>query len=228
MHAPSEIVSAAARGAGPRPQPSSRPWWRTPVTCLLLTLVSPLALASPGLPAAALAKRLTPDAEAGGSGLRWPSWQDLRFDARVAVARVEPGHADGDGGWMRWRLLGDLYLTPTSGWRATGGLLWGVPGTAWGLSPRLPGLSPASPPAGLLGERLGEARPDGATYLGLGWSSLSSRSGWSFAADVGLLSLSPRSAARFGRVIDGRQSFDDLLRDLRLMPTVQLGATWAF
>jgi hypothetical protein len=170
---------------------------------------------------------LTTDAPAG-SGLRWPAWRELRFDARVAMARVEPGPSDGDGGWLRWRLLGDLYLMPSSGWRATGGLLWGVPGTAWGLAPRLPGLSPASPPAGLLGERLGEARPDGATYLGLGWSTLSQRSGWSFAADVGLLSLSPRSAVRFGRVIDGRQSFDDLLRDLRLMPTVQLGASWAF
>jgi len=228
MHAPSETVSAARRGVaawratcGPRRGPGL-------LTAAVLGLCAALAAAAPASATAVLPEATLAADTPGGSGLRWPSWQDLRFDARVAMARVEPGPSDAEGGWMRWRLLGDLYLNPSSGWRATGGLLWGVPGTAWGLAPRVPGLSPASPPAGLLGERLGEARPDGATYLGLGWSTLSQRSGWSFAADVGLLSMSPRSAVRFGRVIDGRQSFDDLLRDLRLMPTVQLGASWAF
>jgi hypothetical protein len=223
MHAANEIVSR-----GPAPEPVRRRPGRGAALFLALALSGTSALA--GATASLAERALAADpAEAGaGSGLRWPTWQGLRVDARVAVARVEPGPADGEGGWLRWRLLGDLYLLPSSGWRATGGLLWGVPGTAWGLAPRLPGLvAPASHP-GLLGDRLGETRPDGATYLGLGWSTLSSRSGWSFAADVGLLSLSPRSAVRFGRVIDGRQGFDELLRDLRLMPTVQLGASWAF
>jgi len=65
-------------------------------------------------------------------------------------------------------------------------------------------------------------------YLGLGYTGLSVRSGWSFSADLGLVAQSPGSAARLGRVFGGGQSLDDLIRDMRLAPLLQLGVSYAF
>jgi hypothetical protein len=63
-------------------------------------------------------------------------------------------------------------------------------------------------------------------YVGLGYSGLTGRGGWGFAADVGVMALHGDSV-RFGR-LSGAQSLDDLLRDLRLTPVLQLGVSYSF
>ena len=65
-------------------------------------------------------------------------------------------------------------------------------------------------------------------YIGVGYSSLATRSGWSFSADLGLVSLAPSNAVRLGRVFGGSQNLDDVVRDMRLTPVLQLGASYSF
>jgi hypothetical protein len=61
----------------------------------------------------------------------------------------------------------------------------------------------------------------------VGYTSLYGKSGWGFSADFGLMALSPGSAVKLGRVLGG-QSLDDVLRDMRLSPLVQLGVSYSF
>ncbi len=65
-------------------------------------------------------------------------------------------------------------------------------------------------------------------YLGMGYTGLSPRGGWSFNADLGLVSLSPGNAVKFGRFLGGGQSLDDTVRDMRWSPVVQLGVSYSF
>ena len=65
-------------------------------------------------------------------------------------------------------------------------------------------------------------------YIGIGYSNLSTKSGWSFSADLGVVSQSPGNVVRFGRVFGGSQSLDDVVRDMRLAPVVQLGVSYSF
>jgi hypothetical protein len=65
-------------------------------------------------------------------------------------------------------------------------------------------------------------------YLGVGYSSLVAKSGWSFTADLGVVSRSPGNVVRLGRVFNGGQSLDEVVRDLRLAPHVQLGVSYSF
>lgn len=65
-------------------------------------------------------------------------------------------------------------------------------------------------------------------YVGIGYSDLALKGGWGFWADVGLVVQSPGGALGLGRVLSGGQSFDDLLRELRLAPMVQLGVNYSF
>jgi hypothetical protein len=62
-------------------------------------------------------------------------------------------------------------------------------------------------------------------YLGVGYTGLSPRGGWSFNADLGLMSLNPGNAGKLGRVFGGGQSLDDTVRDMRWSPVVQLGVS---
>jgi hypothetical protein len=65
-------------------------------------------------------------------------------------------------------------------------------------------------------------------YLGVGYTDYSLKSGWGFWADVGLVVQSPGNAAGLGRVLSGTQGVDDLMRELRLTPLLQLGVNYAF
>ena len=140
-------------------------------------------------------------------------------------------------------LLSDVYFfgtkqaanAPVTGFRATSGLIIGS---------RSPWLgSGATPSSGMFGadRRLfGPTAPALATssdagidastvpYIGIGYSNLWPKSGWSFSADLGVISQSPSSVTRFGRVVGGSQSLDDLVRDMRLAPVVQLGVSYSF
>jgi hypothetical protein len=141
-------------------------------------------------------------------------------------------------------VMGDLYFGgPTGndklqagGFRATSGLVVGARNNLWGT----PGAAPAS---GLLSvnRRLfgqsssvslsaADANADSATlpYIGIGYSSLATRSGWSFSADLGLVSLNPGNAVRLGRVFVGGQSLDDVVHDMHLAPVLQLGVSYSF
>jgi hypothetical protein len=192
------------------------------------------------------------DARAEGDGLATDAdripW--ARIQGRIAYAPGAPG----------WRadlaptarsglqvgglgLLSDIYLgeskaaagVPSSGFRATSGLLIGA---------RSPALSGATTPSsdGLFASnrRLFGASPgafgatepsaDGSTvpYIGIGYSNLSPKSGWHFSADLGVVSQSPGNVVRFGRVFGGLQNLDDVIRDMRLAPVVQLGVSYSF
>ena len=67
---------------------------------------------------------------------------------------------------------------------------------------------------------------DSAAYMGLGYSSLRTRGGWGFSADVGVMALSPSSVVKLGR--SGTQSLDDVLREMRLSPLLHLGVSYSF
>ena len=153
--------------------------------------------------------------------------------------------------WARWQgrlslgtgsktssasLMGDYYFGRSlvgagsaGGFRATSGLLFG-PRAPLGIGQ--PGLSAGS--AFSIGNRLlgqsvmpsaNDANVDNATlpYLGLGYTTLAARSGWSFSADLGLVAQTPG-----GIKVVRNQSLDDAVRELRLAPLLQFGVSYAF
>jgi hypothetical protein len=65
-------------------------------------------------------------------------------------------------------------------------------------------------------------------YLGVGYSDYSLKTGWGFWADIGLAVQSPGNVLGMGRVLSGTQGVEDLMRELRMAPMVQLGVNYAF
>ena len=182
---------------------------------------------------------LTPVAAADGDGLRptpaqipWARWQ-----GRLSLGTAsEPWRLGVEGPAVKLgsaSLMGDYYFgreltgpTRAGGLRATSGLVFGprsapsigqpalASGSAFSIGNRAfsrPGL-PAT----------AELASDNATvpYLGIGYTGLAPRSGWGFSADLGLIA----KTARFG----AGPTLDDLVRDLRMRPIVQLGASYTF
>ena len=133
-------------------------------------------------------------------------------------------------------LMGDYYLRPSlsqltlGGFRATSGILFGQRSALWGISSNNIGEF------GLDRRNAGydSGNHDHATtpYVGLGYSGTGGTYGksgsWGFTADLGLMSLSPGNIGRFGRGANGSQNLDDMVRDLRLSPVLQVGFTFAF
>jgi hypothetical protein len=166
----------------------------------------------------------------------WPRWQ-ARLGLATTASAIDPStlwHASAG------QLLGDYYwngLRPAGvsrggGFRATGGLLLGQRSLALG-TPTLSSsqgvgltLSRITRPSTGLGEAMSEPW-SAAPYIGIGYSGISLRGGWGFTADVGLAGtaggLRTRRDAAFGA-----QGAEDLLRELRLTPVLQLGASYAF
>ncbi len=133
-------------------------------------------------------------------------------------------------------LMGDYYFGRSlvepgnsGGFRATSGLIFG-PRTS-PLSSGQPTLAAGN--AFSIGSRLfgqnalpsSDANADNATlpYLGFGYTGLSARSRWSFSADLGLVAQQPG-----GLKMIRNQNLDDVVREMRLAPLVQLGASYAF
>lgn len=150
-----------------------------------------------------------------GSGLANPNYSDPYNIATPAHGNQRPGLS----------ILGDFYFksaSPTgkpstafSGFRATSGLMVGPRGVGGGVAP-----------AAASDRKTGDSGP--VPYFGVGYTDLPHRTGWGFSADFGLMAMNPRSAVRFGSVLGGPQSIDDLLRELRLAPLLQLGVSYSF
>ena len=136
--------------------------------------------------------------------------------------------------------MGDYYFTQSQlgqhgagGFRATSGVLlghgaplWSSPATGAGA-----GLSFGQRNTNLFSGLAGsEPVPDSTTvpYVGVGYTGLSTKGGWGFAADVGLKALQPAPSVRLGRMGNGSQSFEELVRELRLTPVLQLGVSYSF
>jgi hypothetical protein len=173
----------------------------------------------------------------------WPTWQ-----GRVSVG----------GGSTFWRsslvaadathpssvsLMGDYYFSRSlfgfgtqGGFRATSGLIVGPRAQAWSGQPGLGAGSAFSVGNRLFGGNSGavpylrDPSTETATlpYMGVGYTGLSARGGWSVSADLGLVAQNPSNAVRLGRLFGSGQNLDDMVRDLRMTPMFQLGVSYAF
>ena len=154
--------------------------------------------------------------------LPWARWQ-----GRLSLGNATPIKVSSAS------LMGDYYfgrsLVGAGGFRATSGLIFGPRTT---LATGQPG--PAAGGAFSIGSRLfgqsampytSDTSGDNATlpYLGLGYTGLSARSGWSFSADLGLVAQTPG-----GIKVIRSQALDDAVREMRLAPLLQLGVSYAF
>jgi len=166
--------------------------------------------------------------------LHWSRWQ-----ARILIGTPAPlwrtGFGAGDSQGLKPRslsLMGDYLLRRSvsedgsaSYLRATSGLVVGPRPALWaGQTFSRPG------PLSIDRRQIGDLYGDGSAlpYVGIGYSGLAGRSGWSFSADFGLVALAGGNVVRLGRVFGGNQGLDDLVRELRLSPVLQFGASYAF
>lgn len=182
---------------------------------------------------------------AHAEGLKPPSPDTLpwaRWQARLAFTSPAPVWRSGLDGFDRSApaiggasLMGDYYFSRSlapdgiaTGFRATSGLIVGPRTTLWTSRPggiAANGLLATDRRLGLASPGLAGAEADTATlpYVGLGYSGLSLRGGWSVSADLGLVALTPRNGLKLGT-----QGLDELLREMRLSPLVQLGVSYSF
>lgn len=185
-----------------------------------------------------------PGLRPGAGSLPWPRVAarlglsvspTLAAPSPLSTGMADPGLPTSPTQLTSLNVLADVYFPASSRFRATGGVLLGPRAQPWAG----PGLLGAPTGAALMvGRRVsliaddaaGEAADASGTvpYLGVGYSDSAAGGGWGFSADVGLLALTPRSAVRLGRVLSGQQNFDDMLRELRLTPSVQIGVSYSF
>lgn len=178
-------------------------------------------------------------AEGTLSPLRVPLHGD-RIQGRIAFGTLaSPSLGDSLGADAAPRLssvsfIGDYYLRPSvgtslselapTGFRATTGLMLGKRSSLWGLS--------TSSSLALVNDRRngvdGMPESHSTPYLGIGYTGAGGKGSWGLTADLGVMSLSPGSVVRFGKVFNGSQNLDDMVRDLRLSPVLQLGISYSF
>ncbi len=185
-----------------------------------------------------------------GAGTAWAQGQGLALDPAQAFgprlqARIglNTGIAPTDGSSLSWQppagvVLGDYYFSRarlgesqvSGGFRATSGVLLGqrslalsTPALAQGATVGVTTLRQAR--VATPGLELAAERWAAIPYVGIGWSGLSARGGWGVSADLG---VAGRSHGSGGLRLNGGQSLDDLLRELRLTPMLQLGVSYAF
>ena len=177
---------------------------------------------------------------AGTSQASWARWQG-RLSLGTASTPWRPGADSAAPKLSSASLMGDYYFSrplladpkQLGGFRATSGLIFGPRST---LNTGQPGLATGG--ALSIGTRTtavaapaysGDAANEVATtpYLGLGYTSLSLRSGWSFSADLGLVAQGS-GGVRLGRSHAGNQGLDDAVRDIRMTPLLQFGVSYSF
>jgi len=202
-----------------------------------------LALSMQGLAALALHTGALA-ADFSAPSLEAPKWQ----------ARLQLGSLDSSSNWnngfensryagsrlLSAQLMGDYFLTGSGlrgvhgGLRATGGMLLGPVSQSqlgFGLGPnaRLGQNFSLSQRSSLstLSPALDGGDPSASlSYLGLGYSGQSLRGGWGFSADLGLLSDTSLGGLRLGN--SRSQGMEDLMRDLRFKPVLQLGLSYSY
>lgn len=174
----------------------------------------------------------------------WPRWQGrVAIDANTPLWRSEllryPAaglKAQGLG------VVGDYYFASAplgsrgaGGFRATSGILLGSARTSLGALPvngsgsaLTLGRRNVTLASGLSENEAGAWSHQLVPYLGLGYSGLTGRSGWGFAADLGVMGVAPNAGVRLGRAAPGAPTVDDLLRDLRFAPVIQFGVSYSF
>ncbi len=175
-----------------------------------------------------------------GDPASWSRFQG-RLSLGTAAAPWRPGADSAAAKLGSASLMGDYYFSRSlvgarqlGGFRATSGLIFGprallgsaqggfASGSAFSIGSRSIGQAPLP----LAGDSAWDATT--APYLGIGYTNLSVRSGWSFNADLGLVGHGAGNSARLGRGPTGGQSLDDAVRDMRMTPLLQLGVTYAF
>lgn len=192
------------------------------------------------LTASALFAAALPACADEGQGLQLtPRWQ-----ARVQVSSLDGSSSEaqryGGSRLLSANLLGDYYLTGPGfgglrgGLRATGGMLVGslsLAQSSGGLAlgsgaTRLgSGLAIGQRSVNLLGANTEAGDPQASlSYFGIGYTGQSLRSGLSFSADLGLISST--GGLRLGRT--NAQDMEELLRDLRFKPVLQLGLSYSY
>ncbi len=166
--------------------------------------------------------------------LPWSRWQ-----ARLLISAPAPlwraGFGAGDSQGLKPRslsLMGDYLLRRSVGedgsasyLRATSGLVVGPRPALW-AGQAFGSAGPLGIERRQVGDLYGEV--SALPYVGIGYSGLAGRSGWSFSADFGLVALAGGNVVRLGRVVGGNQGLDELVRELRLSPVLQFGASYAF
>ena len=177
--------------------------------------------------------------------LPWGGWQG-RLSVAVQETPIRSVLAGNDGGLQVGAvgLMGDYYfgrslfgLPTPSGLHATSGLLVGPRAQGWAGQPGLGaqrGAFGATRRIVSIQANAGaasDASYDSTTtipYLGFGYSGQASKSGWSFSADLGWVALAAGNVVKFGRVFSGTQGLDDVVRDKRVAPVMQLGVSYSF
>jgi len=203
-----------------------------------------LALSMQGLAALALHTGALA-ADFSAPSLETPKWQ-----ARLQLGSLDAGSNWNNSGFdyarypgsrlLSAQLMGDYFLTGSGlrgvhgGLRATGGMLFGPVsqsqlGLGLGSNSRLGqnfSLSQRSSLSTLSPALDGGDPSTSLSYLGLGYSGQSLRGGWGFSADLGLLSDTSLGGLRLGN--SRSQGMDDLMRDLRFKPVLQLGLSYSY
>lgn len=199
--------------------------------------------------ALAAALPLAPAMAADGDGLAAASAQQqpwARWQGRLSLTTSsDPWRLGVEGPAVKLSgasLMGDYYFSRSltgpnqlGGLRATSGLIFGprsVPSTGQpGLATGGSAFSIASRSVGRAATPYGnDPASDNATvpYLGVGYTGLSARGGWAFSADLGVVGQGPANAGRLGRSGSSGPTLDDLVRDLRMTPLIQLGVSYSF
>ena len=164
----------------------------------------------------------------------------LQPDTSRWQARVQLSSLDGKGSrLLSANLLGDYYLTGSGlggfagGLRATGGMLMGA--ASYSQSSAGLALNRDFRQRLAVGQRsVSLILPDSGvgdtgapmSYLGIGYSGQSLRGGWGFSADLGLVSRLSVGGLRLG--LSRNTGAEELLRDLRLKPVLQLGLSYSY
>lgn len=187
---------------------------------------------------------------ADGSGLRafanddlWPRWQ-TRLLASPSFSLWQHAVTAQDAGRRgpeSISLLGDFYFSrplqrsrAAEGFRATSGVIIGPLGShvlsAFGPSAASRGLGSGASiaRAGQFDSRTTSATLDATPYLGFGYSRGSPSAGWGFTADIGIIARNASSDTKFGRTSGSSLPVDDLLREMRLAPLLNIGVSYSF
>lgn len=155
--------------------------------------------------------------------LPWPRWQ-----ARVAVSALDALQPQ----TTSLGLMSDWFFARSitaggaaNGFRATGGLVVGPRPSLWMVSPAMNGALLNSAERRVLGDT---TDPLAMPYVGVGYSGLTGRNGWNFSADFGLVGQPARNVVRLGRAYTAMPGLDEMVRDLRLAPLLQVGVSYSF